>query len=79
MAYAEAIPAAMKHVQEAIDALPLPPMPFKYSDGGRAAAGYKGTAGDCATRAIALATGKPYQEVYDALFALAREHRDDQP
>jgi len=40
---------------------------FVYNDGGRAVAGYKGTTGDCAVRAIAIATGKPYQEVYDAL------------
>jgi len=38
-----------------------------FNDGGRKAAGYVGEAGDCVTRAIAIATGKPYQEVYDAL------------
>jgi hypothetical protein len=37
------------------------------TDGGRAAAGYKGTAGDCVCRAIAIATGLPYQRVYTAL------------
>lgn len=42
---------------------------FTYSDGGRAAAGYKGVAGDCVTRAIAIATGKPYAEVYDRMAA----------
>ena len=36
-------------------------------DGGRAAAGYKGKAGDCVARAIAIAAGRPYGEVYDAL------------
>ena len=41
---------------------------FVYNDGGRETAGYKGTTGDCVTRAIAIVTGKPYQEVYDALF-----------
>lgn len=44
---------------------------FHYHDGGRAAAGYKGKVGDCATRAIAIATGKPYREVYNALNDLA--------
>lgn len=39
-----------------------------WNDGGRRAAGFKGRAGDCVTRAIAIATGKPYREVYDALF-----------
>jgi hypothetical protein len=43
-----------------------------YDDGGRAAAGYRGKAGDCVTRAIAIATEKPYQEVYDALNGTAK-------
>jgi hypothetical protein len=42
---------------------------FIENDGGREAAGYKGKAGDCTVRAIAIATGKPYQEVYSDLFA----------
>jgi hypothetical protein len=45
------------------------------NDGGRKEAGYKGTTGDCVTRAIAIATRKPYQEVYDALNALAAGER----
>src|SRR5262249_41091273 len=42
-------------------------------DGGRAASGIaddphrKDETGDCVTRAIAIATGKPYREVHDAL------------
>ena len=41
---------------------------YKYDDGGREGAGWKGKdVGDCATRAIAIATGLPYQEVYDRL------------
>jgi hypothetical protein len=44
-------------------------MQFVYDDGGRAAAGYKGHAGDCVARSIAIATGRPYAEVYDALAA----------
>jgi hypothetical protein len=50
-------------------------MDFKYNDGGRVAAGYKGKAGDCTTRAIAIATGKPYQEVYSAINALSSTER----
>ena len=50
-------------------------MDFVYNDGGRAAAGYKGRAGDCVVRAIAVATQKPYREVYDAINALAVEER----
>jgi hypothetical protein len=37
---------------------------FKYDDGGRAAAGFKGHTNDCVTRAIAIVTGRPYAEVY---------------
>lgn len=40
-----------------------------YTDGGRAEAGFKGDAGDCVTRAIAIATETPYIEVYKALHA----------
>jgi len=42
-------------------------MEFIFNDGGRADTGYKGSAGDCAVRAIAIATGIPYGEVYDTL------------
>lgn len=45
---------------------------FNKNDGGRAAAGFEGTTGDCVVRAIAIATGKPYQEVYDAMFEGSR-------
>jgi hypothetical protein len=46
-------------------------MPFIYDDGGRASAGFKGraAAGDCVCRAIAIATERPYREVFDELFA----------
>jgi len=48
-------------------------MQFCYHDGGRKKAGYRGEAGDCAVRAIAIATKKPYKEVYDALFKMSGE------
>lgn len=48
---------------------------FMQNDGGRSAAGYRGTTGDCVTRAIAIATGTPYQEVYDALNELSLTER----
>lgn len=55
-------------------------MKYINDDGGRAAAGYKGDAGDCVTRAIAITTGLPYQEVYDSLKRFneihMREHND---
>jgi hypothetical protein len=42
-------------------------LPFKFDDGGRKAAGFKGRTGDCVARAVAIATTMPYQEVYDRL------------
>jgi hypothetical protein len=42
-------------------------LPFIYDDGRRATAGFRGKAGDCVTRAIAIATETPYQWVYDEL------------
>lgn len=50
-------------------------MTFQFNDGGRAAAGFKGQTGDCATRAAAIATGIPYQEVYDAINGAAQRER----
>lgn len=50
-------------------------MQFQYDDGGRAAAGFKGHAGDCVARAVAIATGRPYREVYDAINNLAKFER----
>ena len=40
---------------------------FKYNDGGRAEAGYKGTTGACVTRAVAIAAALPDKKVYDQL------------
>lgn len=40
---------------------------WKFNDGGRAADGRAGKAGDCVCRSIAIATGLPYGEVYDRL------------
>lgn len=42
---------------------------FVRDDGGRAAAGFKGNAGDCVARSIAIVAGLPYAEVYSALAA----------
>jgi hypothetical protein len=38
---------------------------FRFNDGGRTAAGYRGKAGDCVVRAIAIATQRPYEQIYD--------------
>jgi len=43
-------------------------MEFKFNDGGRAEAGYKGETGDCVVRAISIATQTPYKEVYSYLY-----------
>lgn len=50
-------------------------MDFVFHDGGRVAAGYRGKTGDCVTRSIAIAMGKTYQEVYDALYGFAQGER----
>ena len=49
---------------------------LEFNDGGRAAAGYKGQAGDCVVRSIAIVTGLPYQKVYDQLFKANEEFRN---
>lgn len=44
-------------------------MAYQYNDGGREAAGFKGKAGDCVCRAIAIVSGLPYADVYARLAA----------
>jgi hypothetical protein len=48
---------------------------FVYDDGGRAAAGFRGSAGDCVCRAIAIVGKLPYAEVYGALNAAGKRER----
>ena len=50
-------------------------MKFQYDDGGRAAAGWKGSCGDCVVRSIAIAARRPYDEVYAALSEGMRTQR----
>lgn len=50
-------------------------MDFIFNDGGRAAAGFKGDTRDCVCRAIAIATEKPYKEVYDTINEFAKTER----
>ena len=47
----------------------MPAIPFTKNDGGRAAAGWtnKNTTGDCVARAVTIASGRPYNEVYAEL------------
>lgn len=42
-------------------------MKYIYNDGGRSAAGFTGDAGDCVTRAIAIAAEIPYMAVYEVM------------
>jgi hypothetical protein len=44
-------------------------MNYQHDDGGRAAAGWKGKndVGDCAVRAVAIASQLPYNDVYEAM------------
>jgi hypothetical protein len=41
--------------------------PFQLNDGGREKAGFKGGAGDCVVRSIAIAAKLPYIQVYEDL------------
>lgn len=50
-------------------------MKWEYDDGGRRAAGFKGDTGDCVVRAVAIATGLPYGEVYQGISRLQRTQR----
>lgn len=45
-----------------------------YDDGGRSEC-YKGVTGDCVVRAISIVTGRPYQEIYDAVWEEAKLSR----
>lgn len=45
---------------------------FQYDDGGRADAGFRGDTGDCVVRAITIAGGYRYQDVYDSLNSACR-------
>lgn len=46
-----------------------------YNDGGRAAAGRRGDARDCAARAISIATGMGYSKAYELINDMAKCER----
>jgi hypothetical protein len=50
-------------------------IPYVPDDGGREAAGFRGYTGDCAARSAAIASGRPYREMYDAINELAQRER----
>lgn len=47
---------------------------FQLDDGGRAAAGYKGKARDCVVRAISIAEGRDYSDVYRDLGQASKQY-----
>ena len=49
---------------------------LQINDGGRAAAGFKGQAGDCVVRSIAIATGMSYQNAHDDSFKANQDFRN---
>lgn len=55
-------------MSETIDALP-----WTEDDGGRAAAGFGGSAGDCVVRAVCIALGQGYEATYTDIMALAQK------
>lgn len=50
-------------------------MEWIYDDGGRAEAGFKGYTGDCVCRAIAIATKRPYKEIYNLINEYGKAER----
>ena len=49
-------------------------MTYQFNDGGRKMAGYKGTAGDCGARAMAIALELDYKAVYTELAQANKDH-----
>ncbi len=50
-------------------------MDWKFNDGRREEAGYKGDTGDCGTRSIVIALDLPYKEVYDLVNTFGKRER----
>lgn len=50
-------------------------MDWVYDDGGRKAAGWKGSAGDCVVRAIAIATELGYDNIYETMNFVCQSER----
>lgn len=48
---------------------------FACDDGGRTEAGFVGRASDCVARSAAIATGRPYREIYDLIVQYATRER----
>ena len=52
------------------------PIKWEYDCGGRSESKFKGITGDCVVRAVAIATGLEYENVYEDMFRLTKEYRD---
>lgn len=50
-------------------------MIWQYHDGGRMDAGFRGHAGDCFVRSVAIVTNMPYKKVYDEINETAKMER----
>lgn len=63
--------------EEAVEIYPSdsPKETWTYDDGGRSQYFKAERVGDCATRAIAIGTGKDYKEVYDAINKFAKKEK----
>ena len=48
---------------------------YQFNDGGREAAGFKGDAGDCVVRAVAIAAGLDYKTVYQDMARINQHSR----
>lgn len=48
---------------------------WTYNDGGRAAAGFRGNAGDCGVRSLAITSGLDYDVCYDIAIEVGRTDR----
>jgi hypothetical protein len=46
---------------------PMHGVTWIWDDGGRHEAGFEGIVGDCVARSVAIASGRPYREIYDRL------------
>ena len=46
---------------------------YNENDGGRREAGYKGLTSDCVVRAFAIASGRPYKDIYKLVSDLKKE------
>lgn len=54
-------------------------MKYQFNDGGRAEAGFKGTADDCVARALAIVLQRPYGVIYDYVNEICKQVEGSKP